>query len=362
MTRGAVVLLLFGGGSIKNNGVYDQVRAVLKDYAVFPFGGIEANPRYETCVKAVDFIKRNRINFLLAVGGGSVLDSAKFMALAARYTESDDPWDFMAGHTRSPGDALPIGCVMTLAATGSEMNSAFVISRASTKEKLGASSYAVYPRFSILDPEVTATVPRRQVVNGIVDIFIHVTEQYVTCPEYAPLQDRQAEALLSTVVEQGPKALAEPDNYDVRATLMWCATQALNGTISRGVPQDWSTHTIAQEITALYGLDHAPALAVVLFGLWEDQFENKKDKLAQFGRRVWGLDGSDVAVAHGAIARTEAFFRSLGMPTRFSEHGLVADEVARMIAGRFAERGLKGLGERQAVNVDQISAILAGRA
>jgi NADP-dependent alcohol dehydrogenase len=268
----------------------------------------------------------------------------------------------MIGRASIPGRALPIGSVMTLPGTGSEMNSAFVISRESTREKISYGSYVVYPKFSILDPEVTYSLPRDQTANGIVDTFVHVVEQYVTYPVYAPLQDRQAEALLATIIEEGPKALTDPTNYNIRAVLMWCATQAVNGLISRGVPQDWATHNIGHEITALYGLDHARTLAIVLPGLWQNQIAHKSAKLAQYGRRVWGLRGDDDAVAKEAIAKTEAFFESLGVPTRFSSYGINGYEVAERICFRFAERGRKALGENQSVGIEQIRAILSTRA
>lgn len=357
----ARILLTYGGGSIKQNGVYDQVHKALEGYTVFEFGGVEANPRYETCMQAVQLVKEQGVDFLLAVGGGSVLDGTKFIALAHFYTATPDPWDFMAGRQRGPREALPIGCILTLPATGSEMNGNLVISRSSTQEKFGFGSQQVYPRFSVLDPESCYTLPPRQVANGIVDTFVHVMEQYLTYPTYAPLQDRQAEAILTTLVEEGPKALAEPSNYDVRATLMWCATQALNGTISRGVPEDWTTHGIGHEITAFYGLDHAQTLAIVLTGLWMHQFENKKAKLAQYGRRVWSLTGDDAAVAHAAIAKTEAFFVSVGVPTHFADYGVDAVEASNKIAERFAERNLKGMGERGSVGVEEVRAILKSR-
>ena len=357
----ARVLLTYGGGSIKQNGVYQQVLTALAGFTVLEFGGIEANPRYETCMRAVELAKKEKVDFLLAVGGGSVLDGTKFIALAMHYQASTDPWDFMAGKQSGPKRALPIGCVLTLPATGSEMNGNLVISRDSTQEKFGFGSPLVYPLFSVLDPETGYSLPPRQVANGIVDAFVHVMEQYMTYPVYAPLQDRQAEALLITLIEEGPKALAEPENYNVRATLMWCATQALNGVISRGVPEDWTTHGIGHEITAFYGLDHAQTLAIVLPGLWENQLEHKKAKLAHYGRRVWGLAGDDDSVARAAIAKTEAFFQSVGVPTRFDDYGIVASEAATKIAARFESRGLKGMGEHGSVGVSQIKALLESR-
>lgn len=357
----ARILLTYGGGSIKQNGVYEQVLEALKGFAVHEFGGIEPNPRYETLMKAVSLVQAEKLDFLLAVGGGSVLDGTKFIALAANDTVGLDPWDFMASRRKGPASALPIGSVLTLPATGSEMNGNLVISRESTQEKLGFGSSLVYPRFSVLDPETSYSLPPRQVANGIVDAFVHVMEQYLTYPTYAPLQDRQAEALLLTLMEEGPRALEHPKDYNVRATLMWCATSALNGAISRGVPEDWSCHGIGHEITAFYGLDHAQTLAIVLPGLWNNQFARKQAKLCQYGRRVCSLAGDDNSVARAAIDHTEAFFRSLGVATRFLDYGIDASEAAERIGARFASRGLKGMGENGSIGVAEIKAILASR-
>lgn len=259
------VLLLYGGGSIKRNGVYDQVTRALHGKSWMEFGGIEPNPLHETCRQAITLARKERIGFLLAVGGGSVLDATKYIAAGCKY--DGDPWDILSKGAEVKS-ALPLGCVLTLPATGSEMNDAAVISRASTREKLCFISPKVMPQFSILDPETTFSLPRRQTVNGIVDAYVHVTEQYVASPCNAPLQDRQAEAVLLTLVEEAPKILVKPSDYDVRANLMWAATNALNGLIGCGVPQDWATHMIGHELTAFYGIDHAPSLAVVLPSLW----------------------------------------------------------------------------------------------
>ena len=357
----ARILMTYGGGSIKHNGVYEQVREALQGFAVHEFGGIEPNPRYETLMKAVSLVKEEKLDFLLAVGGGSVLDGTKFIALAANDTAGLDPWEFMGGRRQGPASALPIGSVLTLPATGSEMNGNLVISRESTQEKLGYGSSLVYPRFSVLDPETSYSLPPRQVANGIVDAFVHVMEQYLTYPTHAPLQDRQAEALLLTLMEEGPRALEHPKDYNVRATLMWCATSALNGAISRGVPEDWSCHGIGHEVTAFYGLDHAQTLAIVLPGIWNNQFARKQAKLCQYGRRVCSLAGDDTSVARAAIDHTEAFFRSLGVGTRFSDYGIDASEAAERIGARFASRGLKGMGENGSIGVTEIKDILASR-
>jgi NADP-dependent alcohol dehydrogenase len=347
------VLLTYGGGSIKRNGVYEQARKALGNRAWIEFGGIEPNPRYETLMKAADLCRREQVGFLLSVGGGSVLDGTKFIALAALY-EQGDPWDILARNAPA-SRALPLGCVLTLPATGSEMNMFSVISRESTHEKLAFANPSVYPRFSILDPETTFTLPERQTANGVADAFVHVMEQYMTSPADAPLQNRQPEAILSTLIEEGPRVLREPRNYAARANLMWAATQALNGLISCGVPQDWATHMIGHELTALYGLDHAQTLVVVMPAVWKHQKVGKQKKLVQYGERVWNLPaGGDGATL--AIEKTEQFFRSLGMKTRLSEHGIGTDRFEE-IGGRFARRGLR-LGERQAIGRQEVVEIL----
>jgi NADP-dependent alcohol dehydrogenase len=351
----APVLFLYGGGSIKRNGVYDRVKAALKEHHLVEFGGIEPNPLYETCLTAVDVVKRERVGFVLAVGGGSVLDAGKFIAAAARFTGSDR-WEIL----RSGGDAvkasLPVGAVLTLPATGSEANGNSVISRAATREKLPYTSVHSFPVFSVLDPETTFTLPAKQVRNGVVDAFAHVMEQYMTFPADAPLQDRLAESVLQTLVEVGPVTLAEPRNYEARASFMWSATLALNTLVGCGVPQDWATHMIGHELTAFYGLDHAETLAIVMLGVWQHKLAQKQVKLEQYGRRVW-----NVASAEAAIAKTEAFFNSLGMPTRLGPCGISAEEAAAKISARFAERKAV-FGEHGDIGPDAAAAILRLRA
>ncbi len=349
---GRKILVTYGGGSIKQNGVYDQVKNALKGRDWVEFGGIEPNPRYETLMKSVALCREEGIGFLLSVGGGSVLDGTKFIALAVNYAQGD-PWDILA--KQAPAElALPLGCVLTLPATGSEMNCFSVISRDSTQEKLAFSNPAVFPRFSILDPETTISLPVRQTMNGIADAFAHVMEQYMTFPCEAPLQDRQAEAILSTLIEYGPQVLQQPGNYQFRSNIMWAATQALNGIISCGVPQDWTTHMIGHELTAFYGLDHAQTLVVVMPAVWKHQKARKALKLSQYAERIWGTKGSDSAGQ--AIEKTEQFFRSLGMKTRLSEYGITAERFEQ-IGQRFASRGLK-LGEHEAIGKTEVIEIL----
>jgi NADP-dependent alcohol dehydrogenase len=340
---GARVLVLYGGGSIRANGTYDEVMAALKGHTVFEFSGIEPNPSYETLVKAIDLVKHESIDYLLAVGGGSVIDGTKFVAAGAKLDA--DPWTILEQHAKNVRAALPFGVVLTLPATGSEMNSGSVITKKATQEKFAFMSRLVFPQFAILDPTKTYTLPARQVGNGIVDAFIHIMEQYMTVPADAKVQDRFAEGLLQTLVEDGPRALAEPDNYDVRANLMWTATLALNGLIGAGVPQDWATHMIGHELTALYGLDHAQTLAIVLPGMLRERREAKRAKLLQYAARVWGLvDGDEDARIEAAIVRTEEFFRSVGVPTRLSDYGLGRDAIPAVVNALEAH-GMTKLGE-----------------
>jgi len=352
----AHVFLIYGGGSIKSNGVYEQVVSALRPRAITEFGGIEPNPKYETCMKAVETGKFAGVDFLLAVGGGSVLDATKFISAAMRYS-GQDPWEILAA-SAPVTSALPLGCVMTLPATGSEMNSFAVISREGTRDKRHFSSDWVRPLFSILDPETTFSLSSRQTANGIVDAWVHVCEQYLTYPADARLQDRQAEAILLTLLELGPKVLKRPTDYEIRAQLMWCATQALNELIACGVPQDWSTHMIGHELTALYGIDHGQSLAVALPGVLHFQREKKRKKLSQYAERIWGLSGRG-KTAEEAIGLTEDFFKSLGVNTRLSDYGIPAS-VCEEIGKRFSSRGVH-LGEHRDLGGSEVAEILKSR-
>jgi len=358
--RGARILLTFGGGSILKNGVHAQVRKALEDFHVEEFGGIEPNPRFETLNKAVALVRARKIDFLLAVGGGSVLDGTKYIAAAVHYAGSD-PWDILRTAGKGVNTAVPIGAVLTLPATGSEANGSAVVSRADTEEKLHFYSPLVYPVFSILDPSTTSTLDARQTGNGVVDAFVHTTEQYMTVHADSSLQDRFAEGILSTLVEEGPKALAKPDDGSARANIMWSATQALFGAMGAGLPGDWAAHGIGHELTAFYGLDHARTLAITAPGVWRHQLERKRARLARFGERVWSLSGVEETVATRAIERTEAFFESMGLPTRLSGHGIDASEAASRIRARFEERGAK-LGEEGSIGPRDVEAILLSRA
>jgi NADP-dependent alcohol dehydrogenase len=354
--EGAPLLVTYGSGSIKRNGVYEQVMAALEGHTVSEFSGIEPNPAYETLMKAVEVVKREGIAFLVAVGGGSVLDGTKFIAAAARF--EGEPWDIVAKHA-PVNAAVPLGAVSTLPATGSEMNCVAVISRAATQEKFPFASPLVYPKFSIIDPQVTFTLPPRQVGNGIVDAFAHALEQYLTYPANAPLQDRFAESLLLTLLEQGPKTLAHPTDYDARANLCWCASMALNGLIGLGVPQDWTTHMIGHEITALCGLDHAQTLGIAFPGTLAERKQAKRAKLLQYAERVWGMRaGTEDEKIDQAIERTRAFFESVGVKTHLKDYG-VAPDVVQSVSQRLAARGWTTLGERRDIGPKEVEAILS---
>ena len=355
----ATVLMVYGGGSIKKNGVYDQVVSAAGNRIRGEFAGIEANPLYETCMRAVAEAKRVSANFLLAVGGGSVVDAVKFIAAAATWNQPDDPWTILSNEATIE-NALPFGAILTLPATGSEMNENSVISRESTNEKLAFGSEKVLPVFSILDPETTYSLPDRQVANGIVDAFVHVVEQYLTYPVGAHLQDRQAEAILLTLIDQATAVKRDPKDYNTRATIMWSATQALNGLIGCGVPQDWATHMIGHELTALHGIDHAQSLAVVLPGVLYHERDRKREKLLQYAERVWNLtDGTEAERIEAAIERTDEFFRETGCPTRLSDYG-IGSETCQRVAERLRSRDVS-LGEHEEIRSDGISEILALR-
>lgn len=356
--QGAKVLLTYGGGSIFKNGVYDQVKASIEGFEVLEFGGIEPNPHYETLMKAVEVVKNENITFLLSVGGGSVLDGTKFIAAAACYTKSD-PWHILSRRATVTG-AIPIGAVLTLPATGSEMNGNSVVTRVETQEKLAFGSQKVMPVFSVLDPEVIFSLPEKQVANGIVDAFVHVIEQYLTFPVDSPIQDRFAESIIKTLVEEGPKVLANRNDYNAAANFMWSATLALNGLIGVGVPQDWATHMIGHELTAYHGIDHARTLAIVLPGVMHIKRNEKKVKILQLGERIWGITkGSTEERIDQTIRKTVEFFESVGIPTRLPDYG-VPTETIDTICARFAKRGYK-IGEKAEIGPAEIRLILEDR-
>lgn len=348
------VLLTYGGGSIKQNGVYQQVIDALQGHQVLEFSGIEPNPSYETLSKAVALVKAEKIDFILAVGGGSVVDGSKYIAAAALLEQ--DGWAILENKVRIKA-ALPLGCVLTLPATGTESNANAVITRQSTQQKLAFSHPSVYPQFAVLDPKVTYSLPAKQISNGVVDAFVHVMEQYLTYPVNAAVQDRFAESLLQVLIEEGPKALNEPENYDIRANVMWAATMALNGLIGVGVPQDWATHGLGHQLTALYGLDHAQTLAIVLPALMQQQRATKRDKLLQYARRVWGLQQQDPErQIDEAINHTRAFFEQMGVPTRLTAYGLPASSVDELMA-KVMSQSMDKLGEHGDINYSASRAI-----
>ena len=355
--EGKKILLTYGGGSIKRNGVYEQVMAALAGFEITEFGGIEANPQFSTLMKAVKIVKEEGIDFLLSVGGGSVLDGTKFIAAAAKLADDVDAWDLLTGDI-TPEHTVPLASVLTLPATGSESNGGAVISRKETKEKLAFGTELNFPVFSILDPETTYSLPIKQIRNGLVDTYVHVMEQYCTYPNAAPLQDRQAEAILKSTIEIAEKALQTPPDYDARAAYMWNATQALNTLIGKGVPQDWATHGIGHELTAFYGVAHAESLALVQPSLLRHEKGVKREKLLQYAKRVWDLDTSDEdAAIEEAIQKTEQFYHSIGMPTQLKDYDIDADEAVERIKERFIQRGF-ARGEHNQIDAEATAEIL----
>ena len=346
----AKILVTYGGGSIKSNGVYDQVVAALDKHTWFEFSGIEPNPSYDTLMKAQDIIKENNIDFILAVGGGSVVDGSKFIAAVALY-EGEEPWDIVSKQVRIK-KALPLACVLTLPATGSESNTGAVVTR--NGNKLPFASPLVRPIFAILDPAVTLSLSDRQIGNGAVDAFVHTMEQYLTYSVNAKVQDRFAEGLLLTLIEEGPKALAPETSKDleVRGNIMWAATMALNGLIGAGVPQDWTTHMIGHELTGTHGIDHARTLSIVLPAVMKIRKEAKREKLLQYAERIWNVtQGDEDARIDRAIELTEQFFEKMQVPTRLSHVDLGAADIDLLIE-KLTQHGMVKLGEHSAVTPD----------
>ena len=355
LPKDAKVLLLYGGGSIKRNGVYDDVVTLLDGISYHEFGGVEPNPTLETLMQAVELVRAKGINFIMAVGGGSVIDGAKFVAVAANF--DGEPWDILAKGAAFTS-ALPIGAVLTLPATGSESNGNSVVTNKATAQKRAFASDLVQPVFAVLDPVYTYSLPLKQVGNGAVDAFVHVIEQYLTYPVNAPLQDRFAEGILQTLISEGPKALTTPQDYDVRANVMWSATMALNGLIGKGVPQDWATHMIGHELTALFGLDHAQTLAIVLPPLMYVQRQTKRQKLLQFGQRVFDINnGTEDEIIDKTIKATQDFFEHMGVKTRLSDYNLAAADIDKLIAN-LERNGMTALGEHSDIDLAKARQIL----
>lgn len=346
------ILVTFGGGSVKTNGVYNQVKEALKGHQYIEFWGIEPNPAVETLRKAIELAKKEKCDFVLAVGGGSVIDGSKLIAAGALH--EGDAWDLI----RKPAlfkSALPLASVLTLPATGSEMNRGAVISNKATKEKF--SFVSNYPLFSILDPEATFSLPSFQVACGLADTFVHVIEQYLTTPNQSPLMDRWSESILQTIIEVAPKVRKNQHDYEAMATFMLSATMGLNGFIAMGVTQDWATHMIGHELTALKGITHGHSLTILLPGtMWVLRAE-KGDKIIQYGKRIWGIEHNDKETAIKMIIdKTEEFFRSLGLKTRLSENG-VGEETINEIVRRFTERDVH-VGENRSVDAQVARQIL----
>jgi NADP-dependent alcohol dehydrogenase len=342
------ILMLYGGGSIMKNGIYDQVKKALSGFEVVEFGGIPANPEYSILVDALKVIKEKNITYLLAVGGGSVIDGTKFLSAAALY-DGATPWELLT-NKKPVMQGMPFATVLTLPATGSEMNSGSVITRAETQEKLGFGGPGMLPQFSILDPEVIKSIPQRQLANGIADAFTHVMEQYMTYSIGALLQDRIAESIMQTLVEVAPAIMKDPSDYQAASNFMWSCTMALNGLIQQGVPGDWAVHSMGHELTALYGIDHARTLAILAGNHYRYNFETKKEKLAQYAERVWNVtEGTLEEKAHAGINKTDEFFKSLGIDIKLSDYTSDYSETGSIVAKRFNERGWLGLGEHKSL-------------
>ncbi|WP_396160885.1 iron-containing alcohol dehydrogenase [Flavobacterium sp.] len=353
------ILIAYGGGSIFKNGVYDQVKAALPNHDIVEFGGIEPNPRFETLMKAVEIIRAEKIGFILAVGGGSVIDGVKFISAAVNF--EGDAADILKKRIlfKDVSKVIPFGTVLTLPATGSEMNSGAVVTIEATQEKLTLGGSALFPVFSIVDPTVITSLPKRQLQNGVVDAFTHVMEQYLTYTHDALLQDRISESILQTLIEIGPDVVENPSDYKLASNFVWSATMALNGLIQKGVPSDWATHMIGHELTALYEIDHARTLAIIGPNLYRVMFDTKKNKLAQYGQRVWNIQGNSTEeIAEKAIEKTVEFFHKMGMKTKLSENAENYENTADFIANRFEERGWKVLGEKQNITIEKVKAIV----
>nr|WP_315254213.1 iron-containing alcohol dehydrogenase [uncultured Flavobacterium sp.] len=353
---GAKILLAYGGGSIFKNGIHQQAIDNLKGFEIVEFGGIEANPHFETLMKAVAIIKEENIDFILAVGGGSVIDGVKFISAAVHF--DGNPIDILQKHIMIKENTMPFGTILTLPATGSEMNSGSVVTIAATQEKLAFGGSALFPQFSICDPTVIQSLPKRQLQNGVVDAYTHVLEQYLTYVHEGFLQDRIAESILQTLIEIGPDVVEKPNDYALASNFMWSCTMALNGLIQKGVPSDWATHMIGHELTALYGIDHARTLAIIGPNLYKVMFETKKGKLAQYGKRVFQLTGTEDEIATAAIEKTVTFFHTMGMKTLLSENAENFEKTADFIVDRFEKRGWKALGEKQNITLEKVKEIV----
>lgn len=367
----ARVLITYGGGSAKRTGTLDEVKTALENGGgrqIFEFGGIEPNPEFTTLLKVADMVNEQNIDFILAVGGGSVIDGSKFVALVSHLKEEDgtvsrdQAWDALTSYTRDIDSAVDLGAVLTIPATGSEMNSGGVINYSERQAKLPFGNPLVYPKFSILDPTKTLTLPERQVMNGVADAFVHVMEQYLTYPVNAKVQDAFAESLLKILISEGLAVKDDPENLEIRKNIMWTATMALNGLIGTGVPQDWTTHMIGHELTSLHSIDHARTLTIVLPSVMRELKDSKKDKLLQYARNVWNITNDDKQLSEDdiiekAIAFTEEFFRTLDLPVNFADVELNESAVDPIVS-QLKEHGMVALGEHKANDLDVSRRIL----
>lgn len=355
--KDAKVLLTYGGQSAKKFGTIDRVLKALKNRAVIEFGGIEANPKFETLVKATEVVKKEGVTFLLAVGGGSVMDGTKFIALASKISEDKFEGLLFNGFTPAPQDeALPLGCIATLPATGSEMNAGAVITY--KNQKYPVMSPLTFPKFSLLDSDLTKTLPKEQVANGVADAFIHVMEQYLTYPSSAKIQDRFAEGILQTLIEDGPITYNDYENIEARENFIWSATMALNGIIGVGVPQDWSTHMIGHELTSMYGIAHGRTLAIVFPSMLRERKVQKKEKLLQYASRIWGINtGTEDERVELVIQKTEEFFNSLGIVTKLSHYDIKQEELDTVVSN-MEKMGLTALSETGDLGLSEVKSIL----
>ena len=352
--KNAKILITYGGGSIKKNGVYKQTIEALEHHHAMEFGGIEANPEYETLMKAVEIVKNNNIDFILAVGGGSVLDGSKFIAAAAKYT-GKDAWDILSKGAQVE-QAISLASILTLPATGSEMNAFAVISRREINQKLAFGSPLLFPKFSVLDPLCMESLPKQQKANGVTDAFIHVLEQYLTFPNHAEVQDRWAEGVLQTLITYGAKYVHQKFDYNTASNVMWAATCALNGMIGAGVPHDWATHAIGHEITALFGLDHAQTLAIILPGMMHIMQQEKEEKLKRFAKNVFGIPAEKYSIDL-IVHSTESLFHSFGMKTKFSDYNIGENDFQSIIDNLSKGNEIK-IGEKGAVDANKVFEIL----
>jgi len=350
------ILLLYSENVIKDIGLYDRLMTHLDGKNILEYNGIKANPAYEDCMECVEMIRQNPVDLILAVGGGSVIDGGKFISAAAPF-KGDDPWDMLAKEEPIQ-DTVPLFAILTLAATGSEMNCNSIVSRNSTKEKLAFSNPKLYPVASFLDPTITFTLPPRQTANGIIDSFVHVLEQYLAVNEDTDLQDGLQEGLMKTIIKHAAVVKEDPKNYASRSALMWSASMAMNYIITAGTNGDWAAHMVGHELTSLYGIDHGMSVGIVMPALLDVMEEQKHQRLVLFAKNVWGLENdSEDELVSGAIQRLKDFIENVaGIELKLSNFN-VADDAAEVIAKRFTDRGWV-LGEQQNIDSETVLKIM----